>query len=458
MVLRGSRILYENYYNSCDSNSVTDIRSAGKSLTSALMGIAIDQGFIAGVDEKAIEYFPEFDRKTDANWDNRKADITLHHLLSMSFGLAESDHMGRWADPDYFGMHWITDVLNLPISYAPGTRFEYHSAAPSLCGPIIRRSSGMRVPDFAAKYLFEPLGISDYYWSYFHDDHAITQGSFWMRLRDMAKFGQLYLQKGRWDDHQIISEDWIDLSTSHIHLSNPVTNLGYGYYWWREWYTIGQRRIECFYAQGNGGNRIHIFPTEDIVVAIATDAYNRPYMFDQVRMMINRFILSAATSPQGTYESIATIITVPWIGFGICISVLALIVGTRITLFIFRIIRRLLSKPAVSTPRQTIRIRVVRIIAGIGTFVFLFWLWAITREASLEFFMNADYDFIPDVIFLSVNWILVITALLTLFLCVIAWHKGQWSVLDRILFPTSMAAMIYSLGVLYYWGALVLIA
>jgi len=139
IVVKHGKILVEEYFNGADPNALHDIRSAGKSITSALVGIAIDKDLIKGVGERLLSYFAGVECSN--GWDPRKDDITLKHVLSMSFGLAEPGEYPAWENRDWYTIHWIGDVLCQPIEYEPGSRFDYDSAAPALFGPIIEQVS-----------------------------------------------------------------------------------------------------------------------------------------------------------------------------------------------------------------------------------------------------------------------------------------------------------------------------
>jgi len=218
IVVKHGKILIEEYFNGTNSHALHDMRSAGKSFTSALVGIAIDKGLINGVDERLFYYFPEVECSND--WDTRKDDITLKHVLSMSFGLAEPGEYPAWENHRWYTVHWIENVLCQPIEYEPGSRFDYDSAAPALFGPIIEQVSGMSVGQFAENFLFGLLDIERYRWFILPGGKEYTGGGFRMRPLDMARFGQLYLQKGTWNGKQLISKEWVEESTRAHLLAN----------------------------------------------------------------------------------------------------------------------------------------------------------------------------------------------------------------------------------------------
>jgi len=298
LVIKKGNILIEEYFNGEGPDTLHDIRSAGKSITSALVGIAIDKGFIKGVDEKLLSFYPKITCRD--GWDPVKKKITLQHVLTMSFGFAEPEPYPGWENRSWYTLNWINDILCQPIAYEPGSRFDYDSAAPALFGPILKRSTGYSVGQFAEDFLFKPLGIKRYKFYTMRDGRNYTGGGFRMTPRGMARFGQLYLQKGSWEGKQLVSSKWVEASTRPHLVANEGLDVYYGYYWWQEIFLIGNRRIKVFSASGNGGNKIYVLPTEDLVVTITASAYNQSYCHSQVRLMMSKYILPAIIQNDGT--------------------------------------------------------------------------------------------------------------------------------------------------------------
>lgn len=313
LVAKKGKLLIEEYFNGEGPDTLHDIRSAGKSITSALVGIAIDKGFIPGVDEKLISYFPGI--ACQSGWDPAKEKITLQDVLTMSFGFAEPGAYPAWENRNWYTLNWKSDILCQPIAYEPGTRFDYDSAAPALFGPIIEQSSGYTVGQFAEKFLFKPLGIKHFRWHIMRDGKEYTGGGFQMTPRDMARFGQLYLQKGSWEGEQLISRAWVEASTRSHLAANKLLDIDYGYYWWREIFLIDNQQIRVFSASGNGGNKIYVFPTEDLVVTITASAYDQSYGHPQVRLMMSKYILPAVIQRGGSLPKEPVLKTVPKTGF-----------------------------------------------------------------------------------------------------------------------------------------------
>ena len=262
-------LVQELYFNNFNRDKVHDLRSATKSITSALVGIAIDKEYIENVNQPAfasITGYSEF-----KNWVDGKNDIQIKHLLTMSSGLACNDsdftspgneeYMYRQAD-------WVKYILDLRLTSQPGSNWAYCTGGVVSLGAIIEDSSGMQTEDFATNFLFQPLEISNYHWEFTPTGRVDTGGHIHMIPRDMAKIGQLFLQGGLWNQKRLISQKWVDTSTTpHI-----LTNEGYhyGYLWWR-----GRIDSHDFYfAGGNGGQYIAILPTLNMVVVSTGSNYN----------------------------------------------------------------------------------------------------------------------------------------------------------------------------------------
>jgi len=285
LLVKNGNIILEEYFYHYHRYVIQDFRSGGKSVTSELVGIAIDKGFIKGVNEKLFDYFPEFEKGTD--WDKRKDEILLHHVLNMTWGI---DQSGPANHAIWYTENWITDILNLPLVREPGTQFEYHSAAPALFGPIIEHTSGISVSEFARKYLFEPLNISHYQWYIFPDGSEMTAGALWMRPRDMAKFGYLILSGGQWHGKQILSEEWINKSTS-AHIS--AGGYDYGYYWWLGKLNKENEIIESIMASGYGGQRVYVIPKLNLLAVFTSQPDDNPKGHTRIAQILTDFVLPA---------------------------------------------------------------------------------------------------------------------------------------------------------------------
>ena len=290
VLIRKGKLIFEEYVYYNNRYWLQEFRSAGKSVTSVLMGIAFDKGFLKGVDVKLLDFFPEFEK--EANWDRRKDEVSLHHVLSMRWGF---DQSGPANKTGWYTEDWIEKILKLPLINEPGEKFEYHSAAPALCGPILENVTGMPVTEFAKEYLFGPLQISDYLWHTLSDGNTLTAGGMYMRPRDMAKIGYLVINRGQWHGRQILSEKWIDISTK------PYTSddaMGYGYYWWLSKYKGRDKTFETIFAAGHGGQRVMVVPELDLVAVFTSKPDDNPKGHQRIIKIMEKYILPSMSTPK----------------------------------------------------------------------------------------------------------------------------------------------------------------
>ncbi len=457
IVVKHGKILIEEYFNGADPNALHDIRSAGKSLTSALVGIAIDKDLLNGVDERLLSYFPGVECRND--WDARKDNITLKHVLSMSFGLTEPGEYPAWENRGWYTVDWIGDVLCQPIEYEPGSRFDYDSAAPALFGPIIEQVSGMSVGQFAENFLFRPLGIECYRFFILPTGREYTGGGFRMCPRDMARFGQLYLQKGTWNGEQLISKEWVEESTRAHLLANAQLDQYYGYYWWREKFPIDNRWIESYFASGNGGNKIYVFPIEDLVVVITASAYDQSYGHPQVRMMMNKYILPAVIQDKDSHSGEPDLKTVPRTGF--VMSELVFFAALVLCIlwpsaFLSEPLRANQSKSS-DTRANRRRFRLVRIWIGANAVVGILFVAIVLGEATtLHLWLNSGYarPIYPALHKVIASWAITILTVGSLVISVSSWRNRYWSNFASGCFSMLALIAVYCVLSLWYLGLL----
>jgi len=172
-----------------------------------------------------------------------------------------------------------------PLLEKPGTVFNYNDGVSVLLGEIVKQSTGMRADKYVAKHLFEPLGINNYFWKITPKDETDTEGGLFLETEDFIKIGQLFLHKGKWQDQQIVSEDWVKESVyRHVNLEGAPESLAYGYQWWLA--KKGQASFETYSARGFGGQYLYIVPELDLVFAMNSWAKNR----DGLQKVINQII------------------------------------------------------------------------------------------------------------------------------------------------------------------------
>ncbi|THD59454.1 MAG: class C beta-lactamase-related serine hydrolase [Bradyrhizobium sp.] len=288
LVARGGRLVFERYFSgsdeipgifgsrvehvSFDADTLHDVKSVSKSVASLAVGIAIDRGLIGSINEPIFSFFPELSDLRSPE----KERIQLVHVLTMSMGLAWVEATPSTGDfnNDEARMHMASDpcryVLGLPVTAPPGPEFFYNTGALALVSAIVRKATGRPLDEFARETIFEPLGITKVEWIRVKGD-TDAGGGLRLRPRDMAKIGQLVLAGGRWNDRQIVSSGWIEISTA---LKIKATdNQSYGYLWWLGRSLHNGREVHWIGALGRGGQSIRIVPELDLVVAVTAGYY-----------------------------------------------------------------------------------------------------------------------------------------------------------------------------------------
>ncbi|MBP8084100.1 MAG: serine hydrolase [Spirochaetes bacterium] len=252
LIIKNGYLVFERYGITYTPDNIHELNSTTKSFVSALFGIAVKEGFVSGVEDKMLNYFSDI---TVDNLTTDKKNITVKDLLCMRSGLEWND---QEIISDYFNAeNAVKYILDRPMTTAPDTAWHYNSGSSHLLSAIITGTTGKSAADYAEIKLFAPLGIKNYEWS--SDRQHINHGGLGLSLkpRDMAKFGYLYLCKGKWNNEQIISEDWVSTSTS-VH-SDTYWAGNYGYHWWI-------KNDDCFASQGAYGQNIYVYPEKDIVI------------------------------------------------------------------------------------------------------------------------------------------------------------------------------------------------
>ncbi len=250
-----------------------DVRSVTKSITAILFGIAVDQGAIPGVDVPVLGYFPEY---ADLNG-TPKSRITLAHLLGMASGLEwdESGSYIRWGNSETH-MRFVADplryVLDRDVVTEPGTRFNYNGGGTALLGEVISRAVKRPLEVFADEVLFTPLDIRSTEWRRDRQGRVTPFGGLRLRPRDMAKIGRLVLGRGQWEGRQIVSAAWVEqMLLDRL----PANGLRYSWQWWHGQVRAGSASLSYIAAFGNGGQRIFLVPSLDLVVVVTAGRYNQ---------------------------------------------------------------------------------------------------------------------------------------------------------------------------------------
>ena len=277
LLYQRGKLVMEEYFYGYSVRRRHQLRSATKSIVSALAGIAMDRGAIAGVSERVL---PQMSYASYANPDPRKAAITLGDFLSMSSGLDCNDHSSTSPGRETLlddAPDWVKATLDLPMINDPGRKAYYCSGGVSVVGRLVERAVHTRLPDFTQANLFGPLGISraDWVWNFDLTNADKEFAQIHLRPRDMLKFGILFADGGRWRGRQVISDSWVRASLAE---HSQVDNVSYGYFWWRPWLNVetraGSDHVNLVAAQGNGGQKIYLAPQYDLVAIFTGGGYN----------------------------------------------------------------------------------------------------------------------------------------------------------------------------------------
>ena len=269
VIIRNGYLVAESYFNGNDKDDYHNIRSVSKSFLSALFGIAIRENYIPNLGVKIMEYFPEY---KDDKMDDRFDQVTLNDLITMHSGL-DTDHNNY--GPIFNSNDWIGTTLNQTLIASPGEEFHYTTAGTHLLSAILTKATGMSSYEFAERQLLKPMGISLGNWEKCPSGYYIGGNNMHTSPRNLAKFGQLYLDGGVLNDVEIVPSSWVSVSKQDkMYRDNltwgPLTDMGYGYLWWLG--TISG--YEAFIGIGHGGQFIIAIPELQMIVTTVSQSYN----------------------------------------------------------------------------------------------------------------------------------------------------------------------------------------
>jgi CubicO group peptidase (beta-lactamase class C family) len=255
LIVRGGGLVVEEYFHGWQVDDLHRIASCTKSVSSLLVGIAVDRGEIEGVAVPLLEFFPDRRAVAGEGWET----LRLEHLLTMSMGLDWSPgEAGTFSPP---GQDPFTDVIARNVRRRPGSQFRYVSRDMKLLSAVLFKAAGRHADVYAAEHLFAPLGIDSWDWeNNRYQGHPDMSGTLKLRPRDMAKIGQLVLDGGTWQGQPVVSADWIRAATSiRFH---PSADDEYGYLWWG----LDDPPPGIDFAAGTGSQYILVVPVLDLVV------------------------------------------------------------------------------------------------------------------------------------------------------------------------------------------------
>ncbi len=303
LIEQDGRPVYEHNFAGDDS-TLRDTRSATKTITSILIGIAIDDHKIPGVSVSLLSFFPG---RTMQNPDPRKAKITLEDLLTMSSPL-ECDDWNDFSRGNeermYLVEDWTQFALDLPIrgftrnpGEAPpkyGRHFSYCTAGAFLLGEVLKRSAGEPADVYAQQKLFDPLGIHDAQWVYSPLGSPQTGGGLRLTSADLLRIAELCRQSGRYEGKQIVSAEWLRASTTpHAQIDEQTE---YGYFWWLKSFEAEGRAYPAWFMSGNGGNKVVVVPSLRLSIVITSTNYNTRGMHEQTEKLLTDYILPSFSS------------------------------------------------------------------------------------------------------------------------------------------------------------------
>jgi len=266
-----------NYYDPAwhpyyKGTNLHTMQSVSKSVTSALIGIAIGRGEIPGAGVKVMPYFADFQIPADP----RRDRMTLADVLTMRTGIRWDEETAAYTDPanNCAAMEgsedWVRYVLEQPMAEQPGKTFLYNSGATELLSYLLAKATRMPADDYAKEHLFGPLGIKDFYWKRTPKGLADTEGGLYLAPRDLAKIGRLYLQDGVWDGKRLLPEGWVKASTTSATATNENA-FEYGYQWWV------LPDAGAYAAWGYGGQFLFVVPRLDLIaVFTGWNIYDQP--------------------------------------------------------------------------------------------------------------------------------------------------------------------------------------
>ena len=303
LVEQDGRIVYEHYFDG-DAATLRDTRSATKTITSILTGIAIHDHKIANVSAPVLSFFPG---QRFENPDPRKSRMTIEDLLTMSSPL-ECDDWNDFSRGNEERMYlledWTQFALDLPIrgyTRNPGEaspkfnrRFSYCTAGAFVLGQVLERATGERADLYAQHKLFDPLSIHDAQWVYSPLGLPQTGGGLRLSSRDLLKLAELCRMGGRVGGQQVVSSEWIKASTAaHAQIDEETD---YGYFWWLKTFSAAGQHYPAWFMSGNGGNKVVVVPSLGLSVVVTSTNYNTRGMHQQTEKLLTDYILPSFAS------------------------------------------------------------------------------------------------------------------------------------------------------------------
>jgi CubicO group peptidase (beta-lactamase class C family) len=278
LIVRNGYLVSESYFWGYSEKRKHDLYSVTKSFVSTLVGIAVDQGYIEGIERPMAGFFPGLAYE---NPDPRKESLTLEDVLTMRTGLdwkeTDSTFNAMYRTPD-----WVKFMFDLPLADAPGSTFHYCSGCSHLLAAAVQKAADVPLRDFADQYLFQPLGITNLTWETGGDGIPIGGWGLAITPRDMAKLGYLFLRGGVWDGNQVVSAGWVkEAARRHTNTDN---RMGYGYQWWI------YPNLNAYAALGLYGQTVFVIPEKDLIIVTTAGMEGH----DRIFQLIEAYLAPAA--------------------------------------------------------------------------------------------------------------------------------------------------------------------
>ena len=270
LIVKDGQLIAEKYFNRGSIDTRADLASVTKSFTSALMGIALQECYLDGLDQKMMDFFPEY---TDQLDDPRKAEITLDQMLQMRSGYPWEEFTYPYLQELFSSPDWQPHLVDFPLTSDPGTEFGYSNLTAHLAGVVVAKACASSLAVLADDYIFDPIDGEMGTWQYDPEGFNYGSGSLALTARNAARFGLLYLNDGVYKGRQVIPRAWVDASLARYSTGiygdglAGLRDLGYGYFWWSA--TAGKHEFN--YAWGHGGNLIVLVHDLDLVIVTTAD-------------------------------------------------------------------------------------------------------------------------------------------------------------------------------------------
>ncbi|MFT6333814.1 MAG: CubicO group peptidase (beta-lactamase class C family) [Saprospiraceae bacterium] len=292
LIYKNNKLVLEEYFYGYDINTPHQLRSATKPFIGCVLGIAIDKGFIKSETENLLPFFTS-KYKDISNLDSRKAKLTIENMLMYRHGLdcENNNPDSKGNEQSMMGSEdWVKYTLDLPMVAEPGIFSSYCTGCALTLGNLVEIATEEDIEVFAKENLFDPLGISNYDWTFEPNKTSMTTFSqFSLTPRDLVKLAKMYKDGGKWNGQQILSESWV----------NKTFNMDegdYGYLWQHKYFVIDGQQYNSYLATGNGGQKINIWPKLDMITVFTGGNYNSYALYGKStppNEMIPNFILKA---------------------------------------------------------------------------------------------------------------------------------------------------------------------